>query len=96
MRPLAPYALIGMVVGLGLALGTNVSGVVLALYGLLAGGLLAAIVRASAARAAAGVVLAALGALAVGTLLLDSDEDRRPAADLPLGDRPAVASRAAP
>lgn len=96
MRAVAPYALVGTVVGLGLGLGTNVSGAILALYGLLAGGVLAAIVRASAARAAAGVVLAALGALAVGTLLLAGDEDRPPAADLPLGDRPVVDSRPAP
>ncbi len=33
MRELAPAALLGVVVGIGLGLGTNVSGVVLALYG---------------------------------------------------------------
>lgn len=97
MRSVAPYALIGTVVGLGLALGTNVSGAVLALYGLLAGGVLGVVIRASTPRAAAGVVLAALGVLAVGTLLLaDEEGDRRPVADLPLGDRPAVDSRPAP
>lgn len=41
MRRLAPAALIGVLVGLGLGLGTNVSGAVLALYGLVIGAFLA-------------------------------------------------------
>jgi len=96
MRSLAPYALVGAVVGLGLGLGTNVSGAVLALYGLLAGAAFAAAARASATRSVALVALVALGVLAVVALLLAGGEDRRVAADLPLGDRPAVASRPAP
>jgi len=51
MRSFAPYALLGTVVGLGLGLGANVSGAVLALYGLLAGAAFAAIARASTTRA---------------------------------------------
>ena len=42
MRTLSVAALVGMVVGLGLGLGPNVSGVVLAFYGLALGVLLGA------------------------------------------------------
>ncbi len=42
---LAPAALVGLLVGIGLAFGTNVSGVVLAFYGLVLAVLLAVVAR---------------------------------------------------
>lgn len=54
MRALAPYALIGMVLGFGLGLNSNVSGAVLAFYGLIAGAGFAAGARVIADRRRAG------------------------------------------
>lgn len=46
-RDLALGALVGMVLGLGLALGTNASGAVLAFAGLVVGAVVVAVARAS-------------------------------------------------
>jgi len=93
MRSLALPALIGTLAGLALGLGTNVSGAVLALYGLLAGAAYAAAARAIAARrarrggapvspvalalAAAAVAAMAVGALAVAAAVFGDGAERR-------------------